>query len=349
MPAATVATLKSNNNSLYNPATSGTPVAGATWEISYGDGSSASGKVNTDRLTIGGLTIPDQEVEYATTASSSFTNDSATDGLLGLAMPLLNTVTPTPAPTPVQNCKFCWDPTIHLANVQPTVITQHDVRSGIFTVWLSSAFKDLDEADKGKSFYTFGNVDANALKLCNATDFYYTPVIKNADIGEIAFWQFTSQTVTINGTVHKRASPSVVPPALEGTPNSAIADTGTTLMLMDDPTCALIYKAIPGAYYDATQQGWLYPAKTTEAHLPTVGIDVGGKTFYIFKECLGFAPIDSTGKYVYGGIQSRGTNDFDIMGDVFLRSVYCCFDQSNMRFGCVQRTIQSNNYTFASS
>lgn len=231
------------------------------------------------------------------------------------------------------------------------MITQKGASYGIFTAWLSSAYKDSDETDKGKSFYTFGNVDAAALTLCNATNFHYTPLVENTDVGAIAFWQFASTTVTINGKVLKRlpSPPSLLPPSLGGVPNSAIADTGTTLLLVDDVTCSAIYSCIKGARYDATQQGWIFPASTNNANLPTVGFDVGGQTFYIFPECLGFALTDSTGKWVYGGIQSRGTQDFDIFGDVFLRSVYCCFDQSNQRFGCVQRTIQSNNFAFAAS
>ena len=39
----------------------------------------------------------------------------------------------------------------------------------------------------------------------------------------------------------------------------------------------------------------------------------------------------------YGGIQSRGTMTFDILGDTFLKGIYAVFDQGNQRFGAVQR------------
>ena len=49
--------------------------------------------------------------------------------------------------------------------------------------------------------------------------------------------------------------------------------------------------------------------------------------FQIQKEDLAFAPADEANWY--GGVQSRGTMTFDILGDVFLKSVYAVSDASN--------------------
>ena len=51
---------------------------------------------------MGGLVIQNQAVECAKKLSSSFTSGEG-DGLLGLAFDAINTVTPGPVPTPVQN------------------------------------------------------------------------------------------------------------------------------------------------------------------------------------------------------------------------------------------------------
>ena len=59
--------------------------AGQTWNITYGDGSSASGNVGTDVVNIGGIILKNQAVELAKKLSSSF-EQQAGDGLLGLAM-----------------------------------------------------------------------------------------------------------------------------------------------------------------------------------------------------------------------------------------------------------------------
>lgn len=78
---------------LYNPAKSNTSKAlkGATWKISYGDGSGASGNVYTDTVNVGGTVVTGQAVELASTISAQFQQDENNDGLLGLAFSSINT------------------------------------------------------------------------------------------------------------------------------------------------------------------------------------------------------------------------------------------------------------------
>jgi hypothetical protein len=68
--------------------------SGYSWKISYGDGSGAGGKVYADKVVVGAVTATSQAVEAATSVSSSFASDVNTDGLLGLAMSSINTVSP---------------------------------------------------------------------------------------------------------------------------------------------------------------------------------------------------------------------------------------------------------------
>ena len=65
-------------------------LSGATWNITYGDGSGASGTVGTDVVTVGGISVSGQAVEIATKVSSGFMSDPS-DGLLGLAFSSMNT------------------------------------------------------------------------------------------------------------------------------------------------------------------------------------------------------------------------------------------------------------------
>jgi hypothetical protein len=70
-------------------------LTGETWNIQYGDGSSSGGNVYSDTVTIGGITVLNQAVESATNVSLAFTQRADTDGLVGLAFSVLNTIKPT--------------------------------------------------------------------------------------------------------------------------------------------------------------------------------------------------------------------------------------------------------------
>lgn len=270
---------------------------GQTWKITYGDQSSASGDVGTDVVSIGGLAIQNQCVELAKKLSPEFAQGTG-DGLLGLAFQQLNTVTkgstPDPQPTPVDN-----------------MISQQDIpqTAELFT----SAFyseRDVDAATgKAKeSFYTFGWIDTD-LVTASGEDIHWTPL----DTSQ-GWWMFPSTTASING------KSIAIPPPTTGGKNMAIADTGTTLAVVSDAVCEALYKAIPGAKYDDENQGYVFPMTVAEKDLPEFSVDVGGKQFVIQKEDLAFAPTGD-GNW-YGGVQSRGSNDFDILGDAFLKSIY---------------------------
>ena len=164
----------------------------------------------------------------------------------------------------------------------------------------TGSYKDKNDPDHGSSFYTFGYLDETA--LAGQTPYYTS--IDNSQ----GFWQFKSTTASINGKKITRSG------------NTAIADTGTTLALVDDNLCQAIYDAIPGAKYDEQQQGYLFPSNTTVDKLPVVAFDVGGKEFAVQKEDLAFA--DAGNNMTYGGIQSRGDLSFDILGDTWLKAIY---------------------------
>jgi len=185
------------------------------------------------------------------------------------------------------------------------------------------SWRDASDPDKGDSFYTFGYIDQDTV-TASGQQIAYTPIDNSQ-----GFWMFDSASATVNGKT------------IAQTGNTAIADTGTTLALVSDATCKAIYAQIPNSTYDSTQQGYIFPSSTTADQLPVVTFAVGNTQFTINKEDLAFA--DAGNGNVYGGIQSRGTMTFDILGDVFLKSIYAIFDQGNQQFGAVQRTEATQN------
>lgn len=138
-------------------------IPGATWSIQYGDLSSASGSVGTDVVNLGGIEITGQGIELAEKVSYSFVTGPC-DGLLGLSFSSLNTVTPEPVLTPVDNM----------------------IKQGVVTEALFAA--KLVAGDAGE--YTFGYYD----KTCIDGPVNWTPIDKSN-----GWWQVQSTFATING------------------------------------------------------------------------------------------------------------------------------------------------------
>ncbi|KAF7310257.1 Acid protease [Mycena indigotica] len=275
-------------HNIYNPSKSKTATEqkGSKWNISYGDGSSASGNVYLDTVTIGGVAIPKQAVELAQKLSAQFAQGEGSDGLLGLAWPAINTVAPKPVKTPVQN-----------------MIDQGLITQPLFTV-------KLDRGDNA-GFYSFGEID----ETVTSNPITYTDVDSSQ-----GFWMVPSTSFTLNGKTIQR----------EG--NTAILDTGTTLALVDDDTVSAIYGKIKGAKFDQNQGGWMYPSTST---VPDIQFAIGDTLYTLNAADFPFGDADDG--FVFGGVQSRGSNPFDILGDIFLKSVYVVFNQGESTVGLAQR------------
>ncbi|KAL8668710.1 MAG: hypothetical protein Q9168_006668 [Polycauliona sp. 1 TL-2023] len=105
---------------VFDPAKSSTfkPLEGASWQITYGDKSTAAGTVGLDTVDIGGAKVQGQAVELATKVSSSFLRQTNSDGLVGLAFPKLNTVKPQQVKTFFQNVLPTLDLPVFTANLR---------------------------------------------------------------------------------------------------------------------------------------------------------------------------------------------------------------------------------------
>lgn len=109
-----------NGQTLYKTESSSTaqPLANHTWTITYGDGSRSAGNVFLDAVSVGGVTVHQQAVEVATSVSSSFTRDTASSGLLGLAFDNINTVRPAKQKTFISNALESLEMPLFTANLK---------------------------------------------------------------------------------------------------------------------------------------------------------------------------------------------------------------------------------------
>lgn len=172
------------SHTTFNPSKSSTfkNLEGASFMISYGDGSSAAGTVGYDVVNIGGATATKQAVEIATTVSGSFVTDTANDGLVGLGFSNINTVQPQQQKT-------------FFANIMD------QLEQPLFTA-------DLEAGASG--MYEFGSID-NSKYTGSLT---FTPVDSTN-----GFWQFDSTSFAIGGKTTQNANGS---PAIADTGTSLL-------------------------------------------------------------------------------------------------------------------------------
>lgn len=161
----------------------------------------------------------------------------------------------------------------------------------------------VDLRSDGTGTYEFGNV--NTTKVAGGQ---LTTVPVDAESG---FWQFSSSRASIGTTL-----------AMVENSSPAIADTGTTLMVVDDVVAKAYYEAVKGSRVDNAVGGFVYPC---DADLPDFGVAVGDNYMAtIAGKDITFAKVDQTN--CFGSIQSNGGGNLQIYGDVFFKSQYVVFD-----------------------
>lgn len=236
-------------HTLYDPTKSADfkLLKGASFDISYGDGSGAAGNVGTDTVDIGGATVTGQAIEMATDVSDSFIQDTNSNGLVGLAFSKINTVKP-------QKQKTFFD------NAMPTLAEP------VFTA-------DLRQDAVGA--YEFGRIDAARF----TGDLTWAPIDPTN-----GFWEFTSTKFSVgNGK------------ALNAIGGTAIADTGTTLMLVNAAVVNAYYSQVAGAQNNEQVGGITFPCDSV---LPDLNVDVGGTyTATIQGKFINFAQVNESSEF----------------------------------------------------
>jgi aspergillopepsin I len=217
------------DRTVFNPSNSSTfkKIEGATFNISYGDASSAWGSVGTDTVNIGGAVVESQAIGIPDKVSSSFIEDTTSNGLVGLGFSSLNTVKPKQQKTFFENIAD---------RLQEPVLTATLKADGV-------------------GEYEFGILDHDK----------YQGDIANVTVDPSnGFWQFESAHFSVaDGSVQD----------IKNTP-TAIADTGTSLMLLSQEVVDAYYAKVDGAIFASSASGYIYPCN---ASLPSLSIAVGSK------------------------------------------------------------------------
>lgn len=201
-----------------------------------------------------------------------------------------------------------------LCVVQPTqqktffdnAIDQGVLSSNLFTV-------DLKKGAPGT--YDFGYIDDSKY----TGDIHYTQIDSSQ-----GFWEFT-------GTGYGVGEGNFQEQSID-----AIADTGTTLILIEDAVVEAYYGQVDGAQYDSQQGGYTF---SCDAELPDLYLGIGDYQAKVPGSFINLSPVDSSGSTCFGGVQSSQGIGQSIYGDVFLKAFFAVFDSENSQFGVAEKPL----------
>ncbi|KAI8589970.1 aspartic peptidase domain-containing protein [Geranomyces variabilis] len=202
-----------------------------------------------------------------------------------------------------------------------------DPSDGLFGLGFA-AISNIGQATDGKApidalglksfaFYLTNDAsESGELSLGGADSSKYSGSFNYLPLNAQTYWQFStsSATASVNGKSHKF------------TTKSAIADSGTTLVIVDDAVASSIYSAV-----GADSQGNIDCGAADSA--PPIVFNLGGKAYSIPASVWVFTDGDQCICGVQGGAADAGVV---IFGDVFMRQYYTLFDVSNKRVGFAQ-------------
>ena len=161
---------------------------------------------------------------------------------------------------------------------------------------------DLKKGAPGS--YNFGYIDSSAY----TGDITYTGVDNSQ-----GFWGFTASGYTIGSGS----------PVSEDIP--AIADTGTSLLLLPDDVVSAYYGAVSGSSNSEEDGGYIIPC---DADLPDITLTIAGYGATVPGSYMNYAPLSDGSSTCFGGIQSNSGVGQSIFGDVFLKSQFVVFDDA---------------------
>ncbi|KAI0692346.1 protease [Cerioporus squamosus] len=148
------------SHSKYDPsASSESKKQSGSFQISYGDGSTASGDAYTDTVTVGGVSVTGQYLAAVTEESDEFQQDPS-DGLLGLAFPAISNLNHDP---------FFF-----------TAVSQKTAKEGRFAFKLDQSGSELFIGGTNADLYT-GDIEYHDVSTSNG------------------FWQIGGASVTVGG------------------------------------------------------------------------------------------------------------------------------------------------------
>ncbi|KAH6614256.1 aspartic peptidase domain-containing protein [Boeremia exigua] len=143
---------------------------------------------------------------------------------------------------------------------------------------------------------------------------------------ETGFWQFASTKFAVGDQMFENPQGS-----------DAIADTGTSLLLVDQQVADAYYSKVQGAQLNAQVGGYIYPCGAT---LPDMSVAIGAN--YMAKipgNQVTFATVDKANTTCFGGVQGNQGAGLQIYGDTMFKAQLVAFNGGNQSLGFAQKRL----------
>lgn len=154
----------------------------------------------------------------------------------------------------------------------------------------------------------------------------YNDFIKFVSIDKTSiYWKFTVNGYKVNGFNYRKAN------------FGAIADTGTTLLLLPSTLAKYYYSKVKGATLDQYQGMYTFPC---DAKLPDFYFGLGGYRGRVPGNYINYGRFSSTS--CFGGIQSSDGIGFSIFGDILLKAQFVVFDLGSKKIGFANKNVTTS-------
>jgi hypothetical protein len=258
------------------------------------------GVVSRDTLGLGPLSVKD--TRFAEASQMLDMDQDAFDGIIGLGFPLLSI-------DQMQGELFAG-----IKSENP------DLKKGMFSFWLAAHANS--EGQDGEK------VNGGVISIGGYDDDYYTGDIFWVPITKAWYWQIDVDAVTVNGK------------GLSKSRNTAIVDTGTSLILGAEKDVAELYKLL-GLKGEANEYGEVFRPCDEISDFPELVFTLNGKKFPLKPEdyWIDWGDPEGSGKITCmlgvvsaDGLGLGGTTVW-LLGDVFLTTYYSVWDVEQKRLG----------------
>ena len=300
--------------STYTPSPTFKPIDNQNFYVEYIDGESLQGTFGTERVTVAGITVKNQQI--AVVDQAEWDGDTATGGVLGLAFPAWT------------NAFSGTDPS---KNSLATKKVYNPVFTNMYTEgFVAPLFSIALDRDQGGQLAIGGLPPVDYVPLFASSPFQI--LTTNSELrGGISSTAYTLYVITSQGFTYDNSSApqeeswsnwfSIFSEASDKSEVQFIVDTGTPFITIPAGTADAVNSLFRPAPLYKNQNGVYFVR--CDATPPRFGVKIGFETFFINPKDMIIKQRDGR---CTSGVSATGSSGANFLGFTFLKNVVAVFD-----------------------